>query len=152
MKPMAAHKAKNKLIHGWSMHEAYVSEKRSYETACLDPSQHMCALRVPHGLMLLVRTRCASWGRTRNVKDALLLVSDELHPLQGEPEIQNRELLELATHEGTHCLFVWCSFTTDVMCDGLVHECQHYPVRLHQFDKSFRTNRRQCPRPQAQRR
>jgi hypothetical protein len=34
-------------------------------------------------------------------------------------------------------------------CDGLVQECQHHPVRLHDFHKSFRTNRGQCASPNA---
>jgi ribosomal protein S17E len=57
---------------------------------------------------------CARRGGTRYAKDVLLLVSVELFLFRGEPEIPNRELLQLATGERTKELFVGCSFTTDV--------------------------------------
>jgi hypothetical protein len=57
--------------------------------------------------------RDARWGRTAYTKDVLLLVSVELFPFRGKSEISDRELLELATGEGTRVLFVRCSFTTD---------------------------------------
>jgi hypothetical protein len=58
--------------------------------------------------------RGARWGSTRYAKDALLLVSVKLFPFGGDAEIQNKELLELATGEATKDLFVG-SFTTDMM-------------------------------------
>lgn len=44
-----------------------------------------------------------------------VLVSVELFPFRGEPEVPNRELLELATNEGIKGLFIECSFAPDVM-------------------------------------
>jgi hypothetical protein len=48
-------------------------------------------------------------------QDVLLLVSVELFPFRGEPEISNREPLELTKGKGTKSMLVGCSFTTDVM-------------------------------------
>jgi hypothetical protein len=68
--------------------------------------------------------RGTRWGQGNVRKDFLLLVSIELFPFRGEPEIPNSELLELATNEGTKVLFVGCSCTTDVinhfMSDSIV--------------------------------
>jgi hypothetical protein len=66
MKPMAADKAKNKSMRGRSMHEAYVWAKRSSGGAS---SQHVRALRVPHGLMMGTQHRGARWDRARYAKD-----------------------------------------------------------------------------------
>jgi hypothetical protein len=59
--------------------------------------------------------RGARWDRARYTEDVLLLLSIELFPLRGEPEILNKELLELAAGERTKRLFDGCSCSRDVM-------------------------------------
>ena len=86
---MGADNAKNKRMHGWSIHEAM----RSSGEARLDPSK-----------LLETQHRGARWGRTRYANNVLLIVIIELFPFRGEPEIPNRELLELATGEGAEGL------------------------------------------------
>jgi hypothetical protein len=110
----SADKAKNKRMHGWSMHEANVGRSEALErctwihhsTCELLPSPTRPNDVIPMGTQHL---------GARHAKDVLLLVSVEVFPFRGEPEIPNRELLELTTGEGTKGLFVGCSCTTDVM-------------------------------------
>jgi hypothetical protein len=59
--------------------------------------------------------RGAMWDRERYAEDFLLLMSVDVFPFRGDPDIPNRELLELATGEGTKGLFIGCSCTADVM-------------------------------------
>jgi hypothetical protein len=85
-------------------------------------------------VMQMGRNTVAPGGAVQGyATDVLLLVSVELFPFRGEPEIPNGGLLELATGEGTKC-----SCTTDVM-----DQFMSANVRLHEFNKSYRTNRLQ---------
>jgi hypothetical protein len=93
-KLMGADNAKNKRMHGWSIHEAYVLSNAKLWSGTLGSIK-------AHVMPLGTQRRGARWDRTRYTKNVLLLVNVELFPLRGEQEIPNRELIELATGEGT---------------------------------------------------
>jgi hypothetical protein len=96
------------------MFERSETLKRSPGAKRFNPSQHILAWL--NGVIpMATQHRGARWDKTRFTNDVLGLARVELFPFRCEPDIPDRELLELAAGEITKDLLMGCRCTRDVM-------------------------------------